>query len=563
MAALLLLSGPRSGTRVELETELTLGRSPSCDVPLEDSKVSRRHAWVELRLGVAYLSDLGSRNGTTFAGEALSAEQALRPGDHFQVGETEVVFESSAAPVPAVPSGFDETTAEGLIGAEEAAGLTRVLGSVGAAPSAGALIFRAVAVVAERLGAVKAGAWLGVAEATGLSLREGTEPGDVPRALVEAVAGRNLVAWSGGMLGAPLAAKGEAAMGCLFVIRGKPFDEAERRWLAAAAREIAAAYGALRGFALVLPAVPVMVKDETRERFERVRVLAQGVQSVLFTGENGSGKRFLAEYLHSRSMQADGGFVVVDCRSPAAVLDEKLFGRPAAPGVPGLKPGLARAERGTFVLHRVEALTRSFAERVARAVSTRSVRSPEGVELPIDARIVLTSSLSKVELRMPGQGATELLGVLAPEEISIPALRTTPEEVPELFAAFVGRVTSRMKGAPPRLTPEARRLLTIYAWPGNAEEVRLCAGRVGLLFAGQEVTALCLPPEIREASATEAPRSLQDRVAGLERDAILEALREARGKKIRAAALLGISRPTLDKKIEDYGLVVEKVREFP
>src|SRR5262249_42934947 len=113
----------------------------------------------------------------------------------------------------------------------------------------------------------------------------------------------------------------------------------------------------------------------------------------------------------------------------------------------------------------------------------------------------------------------------------------------------------------PSLSPDARRLLSDYAWPENARELLLVAERMAGTYAGQAISALALPPEIQEGVALGKPRPLQDLMARLERDAIAEALREAKGKKIRAAAILGISRPTLDKKIQDYRLTVERVRK--
>jgi len=112
-------------------------------------------------------------------------------------------------------------------------------------------------------------------------------------------------------------------------------------------------------------------------------------------------------------------------------------------------------------------------------------------------------------------------------------------------------------------------MLGQYAWPGNVGELKLLAARLSLLYAGREVTALMLPPEFQSGPSPAGGRptdggagaqSLAERVSRLERDAISEALREAGGKKILAARLLGISRPTLDKKISDYDLVVEKVK---
>ena len=89
---------------------------------------------------------------------------------------------------------------------------------------------------------------------------------------------------------------------------------------------------------------------------------------------------------------------------------------------------------------------------------------------------------------------------------------------------------------------------------------RQVADRLATLYAGLEISTFQLPPEIQEGGTKDKAPNLQERISRLERDAVAEALRVAHGKKIRAAALLGISRPTLDKKIEDFGLVVEKDR---
>jgi DNA-binding NtrC family response regulator len=110
------------------------------------------------------------------------------------------------------------------------------------------------------------------------------------------------------------------------------------------------------------------------------------------------------------------------------------------------------------------------------------------------------------------------------------------------------------------LSAGARRLLVEYAWPQNVRELKLLSERFAPLYAGAEVQALRLPPEIQEGMAAWKPRSLPQRVEHLERSAILEALEAAGGRKIRAAERLGISRPTLDKKIEEYAIPVKKSR---
>jgi DNA-binding NtrC family response regulator len=99
-----------------------------------------------------------------------------------------------------------------------------------------------------------------------------------------------------------------------------------------------------------------------------------------------------------------------------------------------------------------------------------------------------------------------------------------------------------------------------YTWPHNVRELRLVSERLALLYPEALVHALRLPPELQEGGVSAEPKNLQELVARLERDAIAEALRQAGGKKIRAAEMLGISRPTLDKKIQDYALNVAKGR---
>jgi DNA-binding NtrC family response regulator len=138
-------------------------------------------------------------------------------------------------------------------------------------------------------------------------------------------------------------------------------------------------------------------------------------------------------------------------------------------------------------------------------------------------------------------------------------LRERRPDVLQLFEHFALASARAHRRDPPGLSPEAKRLLADYAWPGNVEELKGVAERTALLYGGTDVPALRLPPEIQEGT-TPGPRSLGEMIARLEKEAITQALREAKGKKIKAAALLGISRPTLDKKIADYQIVVEKRR---
>jgi DNA-binding NtrC family response regulator len=171
-----------------------------------------------------------------------------------------------------------------------------------------------------------------------------------------------------------------------------------------------------------------------------------------------------------------------------------------------------------------------------------------------------TAAASPQLLTARGELDAGLARVLGAHELELPPLRERRSDVPALFELFAQRVALRVRGAAPVLTPEARRLLSEYAWPGNVRELELLAERLALVHPGERVTALQLPPDVTEASGEAGGGRLHNRVARLERDAIAEALHAAGGRKTQAAQQLGISRPTLDKKISDYALSVERAR---
>jgi DNA-binding NtrC family response regulator len=201
-----------------------------------------------------------------------------------------------------------------------------------------------------------------------------------------------------------------------------------------------------------------------------------------------------------------------------------------------------------------------MAERLSRLLARKVAPAPQGGEEPVEARLLVTTDAPVSLMAVRGEVEAALARALAGLELEVPPLRERRADVPALFEHFATQAALAPRKGPPLLTPDARRRLVDYAWPQNVRELRLVTERLALLYAGEPVHALRLPPELQEGGVDTEPRSLQERVARLERDAITEALRQAGGKKIRAAELLGISRPTLDKKIQDYSLTVEKVR---
>lgn len=565
MPALLLLTGPSAGLRYDVINEVTLGRSPSCEIPLEDHKVSRKHAKIFLDEGQTKITDLGSRNGTVVNGEKIEGEAILLPGDRVQVGETTVLF------APPTKAAFTEKDAGGLSGTLVEELLPRVGMDAGVYSAAAALIGatseamvlrRAAEEVVRSLNADRAAALLGGTEGLLTAAVVGADAVEVPRSLVRAALERREAASAGGSAVAPLAAAGGAPFGLLYVERAEDFDAKDQQLLAMLGRLAGETYTSVRtSQERERPEVALVGSSrQFRKTVEQARRSAAGSETVVLYGEAGTGKTLTAQYIHSRSARALGPWVEVECGAGAIAVEEALFGRASAPGIPPLPSALLRADGGTLVLKQVEVLQRHTAEKLARYLTRKTAPARGGGEEKVDLRVIATSSAPVELLATKGELEAELARALSGTQIEMIPLRDRRTDVPALFEAFAQKAPRPARKEPPTLTPDARRLLVDYGWVGNVRELRLVVERLALLYAGSEVNALKLPPEVQDGTTGQSARNLQAMIQRLERDAISEALREARGKKIKAAALLGISRPTLDKKIEDYGLVVEKRR---
>ncbi len=561
MPLLLAASGPRMGARFDVGLECVIGRSPSCDIALlEDGRVSRKHARLERRDAGLFVVDLGSRNGTFVNGSRVDGEARLVPGDELQVGDSLFVLDPplrasiTEAAAPAESGAIEEF----MPAAGETAALFRASMGLLAASSEAAALRRGAEEAMRLLHADVAAALLPSEVGFVTSAVVGASELEVPRPLLRAALERREGASSGTAAAAPLWAGG-SAFGVLYVARGEePVGAHELGLLGMLGRMCGEA---VTGCQARRPAMPDSVVVGTHRTFRRVvnqvRRAAAGSQTVLLHGEPGTGKQLLGGYLHARSARALAPLVVVDCRAPAPVLEEELFGRAAMAGAPPLLSALARADGGTLLLSGIDGLPWDLSEKLARAIHRRSAPLPGGGEASSDLRVVATC-----RPQAPGGPAKaplepELAAALEGEEIAVCPLRERKSDLPLLFDFYAGQAARLLGASLPRLSPEARELMQAYGWPGNVREMRLCAERLAQLRPGEEVLVQHLPREIAGVPAVEG-ETLADQVARLERDAIAQALRRARGKKIRAAALLGISRPTLDKKIAAYRLSVKR-----
>ncbi|MCC6554389.1 MAG: sigma-54-dependent Fis family transcriptional regulator, partial [Polyangiaceae bacterium] len=299
---------------------------------------------------------------------------------------------------------------------------------------------------------------------------------------------------------------------------------------------------------------------------------------VLLLGETGVGKEVLAREIHRSSRRAAGPFLAFNCAAlPASLLEGELFGheRGAFTGAAQGKPGLLEAASGgTVLLDEVGELDEAAQVKLLRALAESEVLRLGGrAPRRIDVRFIAATHRDLEADAERGRFRPDLLYRLNTMTLTLPPLRDRPAEIEPLAASFLARACAALDRSPaPSLSAEARAMLRRHRWPGNVRELRNAMERAAVLCGGDEVRPEHLPARIASTEAGAAPpreapppapgaRTLlvepPDERLGpeeLERRRISDALDQCAGNQTRAAMMLGISRRTLLKKLDMYGL---------
>jgi transcriptional regulator with GAF, ATPase, and Fis domain len=278
---------------------------------------------------------------------------------------------------------------------------------------------------------------------------------------------------------------------------------------------------------------------------------------VFLYGESGSGKELAARAIHFNGPRRAGPFVSENCAAiPATLFESELFGyvKGSFTGAVGDKKGLFQlADRGTLFLDEIAEMPLAMQAKLLRVLQESEVR-PVGAKqtVKVDVRILTASARNLAEQVRRGAFREDLFHRIHVIEVPIPPLRRRPEDIPLLVDHFLQRAAD---GAPKPITPAALELLQRHDWPGNVRELANEILRAQTL-SDREITPECFSEAVRSSRGTGgAPRkSLKEAVREasreVERTLITEALRAEKGNKSAVARRLGISRPTLDAKME-------------
>jgi len=306
---------------------------------------------------------------------------------------------------------------------------------------------------------------------------------------------------------------------------------------------------------------PGRASELYREFLARLDQVAQTEATVLLTGESGSGKGFAAERIHSHSPRRDGPCVTVNLAAVSpSLIEAELFGheRGAFTGADRVRQGFfRRADGGTLVLDEIALLPLEAQVTLLRVLQERVVE-PLGSEkaIPIDVRILATSSADLTARVAEGRVRSDLYYRLAVVPLEVPPLRARLEDLPELVALLSESVSARI-GLPPRpISPEALARLADHAWPGNVRELENALERVTVLGAGESRPVEPEEFDFLDESVAGVADELAARalahglgVETIEKAMIQAAFAQHRGNLSAAARQIGLTRRAFEYRL--------------
>lgn len=278
---------------------------------------------------------------------------------------------------------------------------------------------------------------------------------------------------------------------------------------------------------------------------------------ILILGETGTGKELAARMIHSCGPRAKCPFVAVDSSTlTPALFESELFGyvKGAFTGAFQSKIGLIEAAHtGTLFLDEIGELSKELQAKLLRVIQEREIRPVGSTECrPVDVRIVAATNRDLGAEVANGNFRQDLYYRLNVVELKLPPLRERKSDIPLLLARFMEKHDKNWRQIE-TVSPGVWSGLLTHDWPGNVREFENAVERAIVLGSGpvlrEEDFFICSSKVKSDGGATfMAAESLKN----LERDAILRAVREARGDKRQAARLLGIGKTTLYRKLNTY-----------
>ncbi len=322
------------------------------------------------------------------------------------------------------------------------------------------------------------------------------------------------------------------------------------------------------------------------EVYRLTRKVAPSTATVLLTGETGTGKELIARALHELSPRASGPFIRVNCGALSeSLLESELFGHAKGAFTSAVENRTGRFEAahgGTIFLDEINSVSYQLQVKLLRVLQEHEFeRVGDTRTIHVDVRVIAATNVDLQDEITAGRFREDLFYRLNVIPLYLPALRERGDDISALVNFFVWRYAQANRISAASIHPEALRFLQDYDWPGNVRELQNYVERALVLSGSGEITADLLPPHVRGLAPVRIGRRASDDLGVVcadlvsrklaeigddstdawnhvinfvERELILQVLRQTQGVQTRTALRLGINRNTLHKKIEDHNL---------
>jgi transcriptional regulator with AAA-type ATPase domain len=540
MAVLRVTKGRSTSDQFELKVRTVVGRATDADIRVFDDAASRQHAVVTREDDAYVVQDLGSTNGTYVNGRRVE-RHVLKSGDEVAIRDLRLLFlDDRDADRPTVI----EDQRLSIVSRIEPK-RARVSGGEDVLLGRLAAVYRFTGVLSGPSRRLRKSILAALEETfapcrAALVLPEG-DVGTFDRSVVDHVRrkGEAVVSQDDSMA-APL-----GKYGALYV-EGRAFKQGDLELLTAFANAATPVLAPPAAGPAGSGEVPAMIGDSPvmRKLREEIARVAPSEATVLVTGETGSGKELVARALHAQSARAGRPCVAVNCAAfVESLLEAELFGheKGAFTGADRARPGcFEQAHTGTLFLDEVGELALGLQAKLLRVLETQEFRRVGATRTTrVDVRVVAATNR---DLKGSPDFREDLYYRLGVITIECPPLRARGGDVDLLAAAFLPDDK--------RFSEGALEVLRVYAWPGNVRELKNVCDRCAVLAEGEVIEADMLPIELRLGGQPALETGEIKTLKEMEREMVIRALEATRGNRTKAAKLLGITYPTLKKKID-------------
>src|SRR5213080_4835668 len=305
-------------------------------------------------------------------------------------------------------------------------------------------------------------------------------------------------------------------------------------------------------------ASPIFQSASMKSVVRTVERVAPSDVSILLTGESGAGKEVIADLVHALSPRAKGPMIKVNCAAlPRELIESELFGsvKGAYTGAQADREGLFRqSDGGTLMLDEISEMPIDTQSKLLRVLQEKEVRPVGGrTTYKTDCRLIAATNRPPQDAITSGKLREDLFYRISAISIALPPLRERQDDVLPLANSFLNRFAAQANRVITGFTPAAADLLRKFDWPGNVRQLQNEVQRAVLMCEGKAVDAADLSINSTRIDAPQDDTNLT-LMEAMERNTIVQMLKETCGNKLETAKRLGIGRQTLYNKIKAYGI---------